>query len=209
MRPGSRSPPTTALSDIPRRMAFRGCCSPRQSRWSLAASSWSRWVWRRGWRRLCFAGFCVFTAVMFHRDFRRARATAAFRKGPSPSPAGFWFWRAAVRVHWSLDRMVTRALDASATPAAEWVPHPEPRQKARIPCPSRIAHLEYPERPQNQCGAGRNGAALFRPSGEHRQERAIPPRLPEDQPEQPDSGDCRSREVLADSRSASLNRARS
>ena len=57
----------------------------------------------------------------------------------------------------------------------------------------RIAHLEHPERPQDQRGAGGNGTSLHCPSGKHRQERAVPSRLPENQPEQPHPRDHRSR----------------
>ena len=56
----------------------------------------------------------------------------------------------------------------------------------------RALHLEHAERPQDQRRAGGDGPALQRPSGEHRQGRAVRPGLPEDQPEQPHPGDRRS-----------------
>ena len=57
----------------------------------------------------------------------------------------------------------------------------------------RTAYLEHPERPQDQRRARRDGAALHRPADQHFKGRAVCSGLSEDQPEQPHSGDRRSR----------------
>ena len=65
------------------------------------------------------------------------------------------------------------------------------QQERPIPDDHRTPYLEYTKWAQDQRRAGRDGLALHREAGEHRQGRAIRHRFREDQPEQQDPRDRR------------------
>ena len=65
---------------------------------------------------------------------------------------------------------------------------------SKEPSRDRSLHLDHPQRPQGLHRARGVRAALHRASGGHRQGRAVQAGVPQDQPQQPHSGDRRSRQ---------------
>ena len=142
MRPGSRFAAYDGVVRYSEAYGVPGVLLPAAIALELGGGLWSRWVWRRGWRRLCSRGFACSPRLCSHRDFGEPGQLPRFEKDLAIA-GGFLVLACCGAGAWSLDRMVTR----------RWTPRNAGgrggsrilnRDKRPASHAHRIAHLEYP-----------------------------------------------------------------